>query len=389
MKRVAMTPRANWQARLEETGFRFHTIAVEGTDGTYWDERVAYQFSEREIMELERAAQSLMKLCLDAVDHVIHRNRFKELRIPPEWAERCRQSWDADEPTLYGRFDFRYAGDGAPKMLEFNADTPTSLLEASVAQWVWLEDLLRDGRLMDGADQFNSIHEKLLEQLGWMRAKRGVNALHFASVLESDEDRGTVEYLRDIAQQVGMRTAHLGMNEIGWSSPLQRFVDLEEQPISHLFKLYPWEHLINEPFAQHLLRNTCTFIEPAWKMILSNKAILPILWELSPGHPNLLQASLEPIGGEYVRKPIFSREGANVTIQTRDSRFSSDGEYGAEGWVYQAYAGLPNFGSSSNPAYPVIGAWVVGDSPAGIGIREDNSEITRDTSRFVPHYFVS
>jgi glutathionylspermidine synthase len=37
--------------------------------------------------------------------------------------------------------------------------------------------------------------------------------------------------------------------------------------------------------------------------------------------------------------------------------------------------------------YPVIGAWIVGDEPAGIGIREDDTPITRNTSRFIPHYF--
>ena len=380
MKRIEMPKRHNWKARLEEHGFAFHTI----DNSVYWDESVAYQFSERQILELERATISVFKLCMDAVDHVIHRNRFAELKIPPAWAELCRQSWNDDEPTIYGRFDFRYAGDGAPKLLEFNADTPTALLEAAVAQWVWLEDCIGSGVLPENADQFNSIHEKLLEQLGFLRARRGLNQLHFASVQSSNEDHGTVEYLRDIAHQVGMKTKHLGMDEIGWNANTKRFVDLEEQEIQSLFKLYPWEHLMTEPFGQHVLNRAVRLIEPAWKMILSNKGILPILWELSPGHPNLLAASFGLLSGNRVRKPFFSREGANIRIEAHGTSISSGGEYGQEGYIYQAYAGLPNYDNH----YPVIGSWIIGDMAAGIGIREDSTEITKDTSRFVPHYFV-
>jgi glutathionylspermidine synthase len=384
MERVAFTPRADWRARLESHGFHFHTIPAPGTDGTYWDERAAYQFSESQILTLERATQGVFKLCLDAVEHVIVRNRFAELKIPPAFAELCRKSWDRDDPTVYGRFDFAYDGRNPPKLLEFNADTPTALLEAAVAQWVWLEDQISAGELPSDADQFNSIHEKLLEQLGFLRARRGVQRLSLASVWTSDEDRGTVEYLRDIAHQVGMHTQHLGIDEIGWDSVRNTFVDLENNPITHLFKLYPWEWLIHEPFGEFLLRDTTILMEPAWKMILSNKGILPILHELSPGHPNLLPSSFSPLGGEYVRKPIFSREGANITIRKGQGIISSGGEYGEEGWVYQAYAPLPRFGG----AYPVIGSWVIGDMSAGIGIREDDSEITKNTSRFVPHYFL-
>lgn len=375
-----MQPRPNYKQRLEAHGFAFHTI----DNSVYWDESVAYQFSERQILELELATQNVFKLCLAAVDHVIHRNRFAELKIPEPWAELCRQSWNADDPTIYGRFDFSYAADGPPKLLEFNADTPTALLEAAIAQWVWLEDKIAMGDLPDSADQFNSIHEKLLEQLGFLKARRGLKSLHFASVQGSAEDAGTVEYLRDIAMQVGIGTKHLGIQDIGWNADTKRFVDLENQPIEFLFKLYPWEHLIEEPFGQFILHKTTTLIEPAWKMILSNKGILPILWELSPGHPNLLPSSFMPISGNRVRKPFFSREGANIRIEANGQTQSSGGEYGAEGFIYQAYAGLPHFEGN----YPVIGSWVIGDMAAGIGIREDNSQITTDTSRFVPHYFV-
>ena len=35
--------------------------------------------------------------------------------------------------------------------------------------------------------------------------------------------------------------------------------------------------------------------------------------------------------------------------------------------------------------YPILGAWVVNGQACGLGIREDDGVVTRNTSRFVPH----
>jgi glutathionylspermidine synthase len=208
--------------------------------------------------------------------------------------------------------------------------------------------------------------------------------VYFSAVEDDAEDGGTVEYLRDTAVQAGLDTARIAVEDIGWDG--ERFVDVDNAPIEALFKLYPWEWIVGEEFGEHLLSGAARVIEPAWKMVLSNKAALSLLWEMAPNHPNLLPAALEPggIAGAVVRKPIFGREGANVQV-IEGSRVVAEtgGGYGAEGFVYQAHAPLPAFDAN----YPVIGAWVVASQPAGIGIREDSTAITRDTSRFVPHFF--
>ena len=134
------------------------------------------------------------------------------------------------------------------------------------------------------SDQFNSIHEKLIE--AWRGLRDGGNLTHFTCVRDHDEDRGTVDYLRDTAIQAGFETAFLFIDEIGWNGA--DFVDLDGRAITSLFKLYPWEWLMREEFARNIPRSRTQFIEPAWKMLLSNKAILPLLWEMAPNHPNLL-----------------------------------------------------------------------------------------------------
>lgn len=375
MKRLSITPRSDWRQRVESVGMLYHTIEGE----TYWDESACYRFTRSEIDILDLATAELHSLCLDAVEEVIRRNLFARLCIPAEFAQLVIRSWEMDEPSVYGRFDLCWDGSGHPKLLEYNADTPTSLLEASVVQWFWLRDT------QPGADQFNSIHEKLIDLWQrWPYPRR--DTVHFACAAGSMEDLGNLEYLRDTALQGGFDTRRLFVEEIGWDAGLRRFVDLDEEPIRTLFKLYPWEWLVREEFGRFLSASGMRLMEPAWKMVLSNKGILPLLWQLNEGHPNLLPAAFgdQGLDGDYVRKPLFSREGENVTIHRGGSVVGTKGSYGGEGYILQQYAPLPCFDGN----YPVIGSWVIDHEPAGIGIREDRSEITTNGSRFIPHYFV-
>jgi glutathionylspermidine synthase len=372
MRRQAQQPRANWRQRCEEAGFSFHSMG-----GTYWDESACYAFSADQVDRLESVSAELHHLCLQAVKEAINSRRLAEFAIPEPYRELVAQSWERAEPSLYGRFDFSWDGEGEAKLLEYNADTPTALLEASVVQWHWLEDTHQD------ADQFNSLHEKLVARWQVLSEALGGGLLHLACVRDSEEDLGNVEYLRDCALQGGWDARRLDIEDLGWDG--ERFLDLEDVPVETLFKLYPWEWLVREEFGEHLLGRPARLIEPAWKMLLSNKALLVLLWEMNYGHPNLLPAYFTPqkFAGDYVKKPLLAREGANVTIRSRGTVRWQPGDYGKEGYVYQGVAPLPAF----DGRYPVIGSWIVGDAPAGMGIREDDSPITKNSSRFVPHYF--
>jgi glutathionylspermidine synthase len=381
MRRELLEPRAGWQQQMESIGFNYHSI-----DGVYWDESRCYQFTSDEIDSLESATAELHQRALDAAHHVIEQHRYGEFGIPSDLVPSIERSFAARDPadgagfSLYGRMDLSYDGAGPPKLLEYNADTPTACLEASVAQWYWL----REARPQ--ADQFNSIHEKLIAAWTRLRSASRGRRLHFAAVSEDDslEDWGNLEYLRDTAIQAGWDTVALPIDRIGHAGI--DFVDEQSQPIEVLFKLYPWEWMAREEFGVHLPASHVQFIEPPWKMLLSNKALLVILWELFPDHPNLLPAYYEPaaLGSRYARKPKLAREGANVTLVDGNRVERSDGPYDDGDCVFQALAPLAHFGED----YVSVGSWVVAGEPAGIGLREDASPITRNTSRFVPHYFV-
>jgi len=323
-------------------------------------------------------------MCLDIVDSAVDSEEtLTRLAIPPTMWNFVRESWKGGDATLYGRFDFAYDGKSPAKMYEFNADTPTSLYESAYFQWNWLEDAREMGIVRRDADQFNLIQEKLIETLASYNI---TTPMHFACVTGSPEDLATVHYLRDCAEQAGIATRHIYIEDIGVDSGGQ-LVDMENAPIRHLFKLYPWEHMVRDAFGQYLPKCDTQFFEPPWKMILSNKGILPLLWERFPNHPNLLPAWFhDPYTrapyGDYVLKPIFSREGANIrAFRNYEQKLATPGEYGNEGHVGQLLCPPPCIDGNG----PVIGSWVVNNTACGMGIREDDGPVTGNLSRFVPH----
>ncbi|MFJ8936884.1 glutathionylspermidine synthase family protein [Streptomyces sp. NPDC102365] len=394
MERRTMQPRPGWQRTVEDQGLIYPlTRYPDDSLRPYWDESAHYVFSLPEVEALEEVVEELHTMCLAAAEYIVTGNRLADLGITdPRVAEPVAEAWRrrAELPSLYGRFDLRYDGTGPAKLLEYNADTPTSLVEAASPQWFWMEERF------PGADQWNSLHERLVE--AWRKQAPLLppgSPLYFAhsAADELGEDLMTVGYLKETAEQAGLDTAWIAMEEIGWDRLSGRFVDKRLRFIRSCFKLYPWEWLTTDRFAPHVLATldngggtgTTMWIEPAWKMLLSNKALLAILWELYPDHPNLLPAYLDgprelATTTGYVAKPLLGREGAGVTVH-EPAPGPVPVAVREEACCYQELAPLPSFDGNR----VVLGAWVVGDEPAGLGIRESSGLVTDEYARFLPH----
>lgn len=383
MKRITVAPRPDWQSEMARIGFNYHSI-----DGNYWQEDACYVFTESQIDLLEDATNALHHMYVQAVAHVVKTGDYARLGIDDITAKQIEDSFGRQAPSLYGRFDLCFDGINPPKLYEYNADTPTTLFEASVAQWYWLQ---AQGGILRGADQFNNIHERLLVEFESLKPMLGYDTLYLTAVSDSIEDLTTTQYLQDVAIQAGLQTDYIDIGNIGYRMSDGQFTDLNDNIIRHLFKLYPWEWLLAEEFGQHIASSNIHLIEPAYKLLMSNKALLTVLWEMFPNHPNLLAASLNPndISTNVVKKPFFSREGANISLTHANQTLSTHGQYGQEGYIYQESKPLPKFSNNQGQdVFAVIGSWIIGHSAAGIGIREDSTLITKDTSLFVPHAFI-
>jgi glutathionylspermidine synthase len=399
MQRIRTAPRPGWQAKVEERGLDWHTTE---TGELYWDESVYWRFDADEIDRIEAATETLWDMCRTAVARVVETGQLAGFGYAPQTAQLIERSWKErdEEPSLYARFDLAYDGRDL-KLLELNGDTPTSLVEAAVIQWWWLQDTFPD------ADQFNSIHEKLIAafQRYAQAARAGEGSpppsqmLHLTCVAPHAEDEGTLTYIAACADEAGVDPMFVSLKDIGWregDGQPGRFVDGDDRRIETLFKLVPWEWLLADPFGQRLAQEAAArrirLIEPAWKMLASNKRLLVTLWQLFPDHELLLEATMSRerarAFGELVRKPVGGREGENVSLlRTAEVGFDevakAGGHYDDDDFVYQRRARL----AEADGAYAVIGSWVVRGEACGMGVRESSSPITGNTARFVPHLF--
>jgi glutathionylspermidine synthase len=373
-------PRRNWRRTVESQGLIFPTTTDEhGVEHPYWFEGAWYELTEAEVEHLEDVTERLHRMSIEAA-RFLATGEMGTLGLP-EWAlELALADLDRDPPSLYGRFDLRYDGTSPALLLEYNADTPTGLIEASVAQWYWAQDK------MPSCDQFNSLHERLVRQWQRILPRLSSRTVHFAHARDPmNEEWITIAYLLDTAREAGLETVGLEVQQIGFDHLRKRFVDLADQPIATCFKLYAWENMLREEFGRFVRDDPqqVTWLEPIWKVLLSNKALLAAMWHLYPGDENLLPAYLDAPGPltEWVAKPLHGREGDNIRIHAEDVELSMPGPYGFEGWCYQQWAPLPDF--DGNKA--VVGSWVVNGRAAGVGIRESDSWVTDTYARFVPH----
>jgi glutathionylspermidine synthase len=387
VQRIEVEPRQGWPAIIEQQGLIYwKTELPDGGMMPYWHESNAYTLTSDEVYEMEASARVLMEMLVEAGDYIIDQNLFSQMGIPDTAVPRIKETWESEPPMLYGRFDFAYGPEGF-KLLEYNADTPTALVETAV-QWHWVQDVYGAG-----GDQWNMVHELLVQRWKELLPRLPGDRLYLlhTNAENSGEDFMTVGYLVETAREAGLNSELLPIEQIGLD-PERGFVDDQGRPMRSVFKLYPWEWMVHEEFAEAALermgdeQGETTWIEPIWKMLWSNKGILPVLWRLYPGHPNLLPAYFEDEAHDltsYVRKPLLAREGANATIviDGDEADRGPDQGYGEEGFVVQQYTDLGDYDGNR----PVLGVWTVDMEPAGLGIRESDGLVTNNLSRFVPH----
>lgn len=436
MQRLTTVERIGWYEEVQRTGLKYvDTIdPATGQPFSYWTEDAYYHFSAAQQRHLEMAARQLHQMFIEAGDYVIKHNLFSKLHIPAWAVPAIKKSWEEEPPSMIGRYDLFYDGDGPPKLYEYNADTPTALLESAVTQCHWWEQN-EAGR---NRDQWNRIWPALVE--GWKRQiplweaqnKRKVKLIHFAytSADTSREDEMNVWTLADTAREAGYEVKVITVESIrrhsdsasipplpafqistpthsimsdGSAAETGSFFDADGVPIEMIFKLYPWEWMFEDKNGKSAFWNmtrpggTC-WIEPPYKAPWSNKGMLAILWKLF-GHDPARNVFLLPtyFEGEHpdgfedncARKPVLGREGANVSL-IKNGRIiaAKGGNYGAEGFILQELRPLPSFEGEGGPFRPLVSVWMIDNHPEGLCIRETRGEeahITDNLTRFVPH----
>jgi len=383
MRRISIKPRKNWRSIVESQGLLEPDVLTDGSRGVYWVENAYYELTSDELKKISAAAEELHQMYMVAIDDIISKDEISFYGVP-SWASKLiRESWYSREPMLLGRFDFCLYN-GQLKVFEYNA-LPTSLMEATAIQGGWLEQ--QRHLLPPGVYQANHMEGMLVDRWRYIADFYSVKELCISALVRYISDTTTGVVIKRSAEAAGLKVVLASIDKIDYDPIKDRLIDALGRPIHLWYKLYPWEWLVEESAASLLTPERVNIVEPWWKFFISNKKILLKLWQLFPGHPLLLETSLEPIpyrSPGIVKKAIHGREGSNIHIKLDNLELETPGNFAGSGYIYQEAAPLPCF----NGNYALIGAWMVGDRFAGIGLREDDSPITGSRGRFVPHVVV-
>lgn len=368
MNRFKIKPRIEYTKIVEDLGFNF--------SANYWNEDFYYRFNDKEVEEIYKITNSAYELYCNMVQKVIDDGLWSRFNIPKEYVPFIIRSWEEDDLSLYGRFDIVLDDrDEKFKILEFNADTPTSIFEASVIQWQWKEDVF------PFSDQMNSIHENLVQSWKDIHESYKYNRYDFGCIMDIDEELTTTSYILSTAQEAGLDTSLVDMRKIVRNN--ESFYLPTGEVINCMFKLYPWEDMMEEEFGWYLPNTEMIWIEPSWKLLMSDKESLVLLHEMYPECDFLLPTyESSKYLKDYCIKPRHGREGQNVKLIRRGEILeSSNGNYSSDEVVYQELVPIRSF----DGRYPVMGSWIIGGEASGIGIRETSTLITDNMSNFIPH----
>ncbi|WP_087684874.1 glutathionylspermidine amidase / glutathionylspermidine synthetase [Campylobacter lari] len=373
---------------LDQIGFSWHT----DNDGSDYLDSNLVCVKENEANAYYEAVNELYDMFVAAAQEVIDNDRFDELGIPFNLVDVIKMSWENDVHWhLYGRFDLAGGLDGKPiKLIEFNADTPTSLFESAILQWA----ILKQNNL-DESSQFNNIYEALKDNFKRLiTLEEDVNEFEkyyegwkilFSSIAGSDEDMITTKLLVHIASEAGFESEFSFIDEVEFSP---EGVFKNDVNFEYFFKLIPWESIAIEEgelamlLTQIMQNQKAIILNPAYTLLFQSKGIMKILWELYPNHPLLLETSDQPlVGKKCVKKPVFGREGANVSIieANGDVSFETKGDYQNNRFVYQEFA---EFNKNENDYYQA-GVFFAYEG-CGLGFRKGGL-VLDNYSKFVGH----
>lgn len=396
MKRVKVAARDNADERAMSTG----VLSVEktlqnGLSYRTWDESSAYLMSRDDVDEIVSAISSVVSMAREAADFLLD-GEWGTFGMSNEIFELVRNSFDSRETEFFTRYDFAYTADGSLKLVGIEPDSPRYLVETAHTQRTWLFDMFGNKVKNHKVTQLNSIPEMILE--AFKEFKNNDKNLHvFTSSLERGEDSISSSYIKGLARTCGLNVSGHRMKDLIWDKFSNVWVDEKGDEVTSFYKHYPWELIMSSPSSKNFIEHYEDFkqtLDPLWKIIMSNRAVLPAMYHLFPDSKILSPAKLDDvtgIGEDYVMSPVLLSSSRNEMGVLKGRAFTSWGEnmkdLSNQPTIAYRKLDMPKRYRDASGGYrfTFLSVFTVGGSLAGIGVRESRLPLLGAHSTFKPH----
>jgi glutathionylspermidine amidase/synthetase len=333
---------------------------------------------------LIHASEELHKMFLHATEHVISGvdNDYPNFHLPPEIFDQIKISWnESAKKTISGRFDFCLTQNGI-KCYEYNADSASCLLECGLIQNRWAEGV---GIGSSTRDPNSHLFLRLVNVWKDSNVKGMLHLLHDKDMEEEYHSL----YMKKAAEEAGISCKIYDSIDSFNFDAEHNIMDTDGDIVKNIWKTWSWQTALNDleskndssgknPRLSDLLFNSkIRVFEPLWTVIMSSKAILPVIWRLYPNHPLLLNSSFELDDDlrrkGYATKPINGRCGGNIQLLSPIGSIieKTDGKWDAMDTMYQEISLLPNYDGDRVQ----VNAWIIGGNYGGTVLRVDKKNI--------------
>ncbi len=385
----------------------------------------ALEVSREHARALRTASSRLYKLMtrLATVLQGADEQVLLDIGIPRPALPYCQTIMPEMPAVMCGRFEFAMTVQG-PKLLEFNAETPTFVVELFHINGQVCADFGLVDPNMHCQDQLvQAIHSSINAGITWLKPHPGKSiSVVFSSYANLKEERGTTEFYRNLIESredLPYHTSFRSLDELRVTSNC--LLTAEGEHVNILYKLYPTEHLIEDkapdgtPVGLALMdlvhKRHLAIINPPISFILQNKALMALLWAMHlvqselftpeehgwitqyvlPTYLDANDAQGQPVfAGQYVIKPVYGREGASISIRNTHEVIeqSEQSLYSNQVMIYQHYAALPTTTIQTEDGLSEVclvhNCFVVDGTPSAIGVRASRKLIFDDNAYFLP-----
>lgn len=398
MKRVSVAPRENYHDKALQSGvFAVEKKLNSGDIHRTWDETSAYLIDRDEVDQIMDSIEPIISMSHNAVDFLLD-GEWGTLGIPHPFFDYIRNTFDDNAPPFITRYDFAYLGNGQVKLVGIDGDSPKGIMEVAQAQRDWLWEKFRNRAIKNEITQLNNLQEVAGIALKQALKSSEYKDLHIARLSDArGEDWLTSRFIKGIARKSGWTVHETRMNGIQWSKNDNSWIDDDGREINNLYKHFPWDMLINQKVSKDFINHTDKLgliLDPAWKMVLSSRAMLPALWEMYPNSKILSPASISDtakLGNNIVTAPLLPVTSRNEMAVLKNRQFTSWGEpmktFSEKNDLAHRTLEIPKRYKDKTGEYrfAYMSVFAISTAIVGIGMRETRLPLLGANSTFRPH----
>jgi glutathionylspermidine synthase len=332
------------------------------------------KFSKNFEDRLRQATEEINTMFLKAVEYVLSSDdELNKFNINPKFFPQLKESWIKHPPTetYASRLDIGFSMDGRDiKLYEFNSGCCGYVFETSTFQ----DRMYRHFVNSEGLNPGREMKEKIIKRWSSIIQKYKNKKIYFV-VDKPIEERCIIFCIMTILKQAGIESKMYVEGE-GLEVRDGCVYDGDDR-VDIIYKTFSWNKIyrnIDEKYkwVEILTAPNVDVIEPMWRTLIGNKALLPIVYKMFPDNQWLLPTTYDPFDKvfeneeELIEKSVLSSGSFGVNILNK-----KDIKETKSGCIYQKM-----FEVKSDGEYFVLGSWLIGNEYAGLILKNSKGRIS-------------